>query len=259
MSKERNASDLLERPLGPRSLVLSLLLRTPGQRMPGARLVQWCALFDVAEGATRVALSRMVEREELRTEDGVYELAGRVGRRRSAQDWSIDPKLRVWDGEWRMAIVLEGARPAAERSALRDATRRLRMAEVRAGCWTRPDNLPRASAPDEAWRVVDAQCAWWTVAPDDSPSAWADELFGVGEWSARARRLSAQLRKAGPRTPLADGFVLAAASLAHIRNDPLLPPELGPSSEAGDALRAAYRTYESEFSSALRAWFRSHE
>src|SRR4051812_36382177 len=177
MSKERNTPDLLERPLGPRSLVLSLLLRTPGQRMPGARLVQWCALFDVAEGATRVALSRMVERGELQADDGVYQLAGRVGRRRSAQDWSIDPKPRAWNGEWRMAVVLEGARTAADRSALRDAMRRVRMAEVRAGMWARPDNLPRASAPDDAWRVADAQCAWWTAEPDDDPAALAEDLF----------------------------------------------------------------------------------
>ncbi len=37
---------------------------------------------------------------------------------------------------------------------------------------------------------------------------------------------------------LADGFVAGAAALAHVRADPLLPSELGPSAAAGDALRA---------------------
>src|SRR3954449_5940662 len=91
---------LLERPLSPRSLVASLLLRTRPPRMRGARLVQWCELFGVAEGTTRVALSRMVERGELVAADGVYEIAGRVGHRRGAQDWSLDPEVKAWDGKW---------------------------------------------------------------------------------------------------------------------------------------------------------------
>jgi phenylacetic acid degradation operon negative regulatory protein len=257
MSKERNVT-LLDRPLGPRSLVLSLLLRTPGQRMPGARLVQWCSLFGAGEGATRVALSRMVDRGELRSRDGVYELAGRVGRRRPAQDWSINPKLRSWRGVWRSAVVRDAARSASERSALRDTMRRLRMAELRPGIWTRPDNLPPAAAPPDAWEIADAQCAWWSGEPDDDPAVLANDLFDGPTWGARADDLSARLRTAGVDTPLADGFVLAAASLAHIRNDPLLPPALGPSREAGDALREAYRSYESAFSTALRAWFRAN-
>ena len=40
--------------------------------------MRWCGLFGVAEGTARVALSRMVDRGELRSGSGVYELAGRV-------------------------------------------------------------------------------------------------------------------------------------------------------------------------------------
>jgi TetR/AcrR family transcriptional repressor of nem operon len=39
--------------------------------MRGSRLVQWCELFGVAEGTTRVALSRMVERITAAVEAGV--------------------------------------------------------------------------------------------------------------------------------------------------------------------------------------------
>ena len=55
-------------------------------RRPAGRLVEWCGLFGVAGGTARVALSRMVEREELTVSDGVYELAGSLRRRQPAQD-----------------------------------------------------------------------------------------------------------------------------------------------------------------------------
>src|SRR5579871_1533486 len=176
MSPTRNTAPA-ERPLSARSLIASLLLRTQPPRMRAARLVQWCALFGVSEGTARVALSRMVDRGELRVNEGVYELVGRVRGRASAQDWSLDPKPRRWRGEWRTALVVAPARASADRAALRDAMRQLHYAELREGVWTRPDNLPRASGPADAWSVADAQCTWWTGAPDDDAHVLAVELF----------------------------------------------------------------------------------
>src|SRR5207244_7389983 len=157
--------------------VASLLVRSQPPRMRAGRRVQWCELFGVAEGAARVALSRMVERGELQSTAGTYELAGRIGGRRPAQDWRIEPRLGRWNGQWRIAAVTGAARTALERGALRDAMRRLRMAELREGTWTRPHNLPRASAAAEAWDVAEAQCSWWAGRPDDDPSVLAAELF----------------------------------------------------------------------------------
>jgi phenylacetic acid degradation operon negative regulatory protein len=246
--------------LSARSLIASLLLRSRPPRMPGARLVQWCALFGVSEGTARVALSRMVERGELRSDDGIYELAGRVGARRPAQDWSIDPVLDKWNGDWRVAVVVDGARPAADRNALRDAMRRLRMSKLRAGVWTRPANLPRASAPADAWEVVDAQCHWWTAQPDDDPVSLAETLFAPRTWASQARTHTTRLERVTNQLPdrLADAFVAGTAAVAHVRADPLLPPQLGPSTDAGTELRTAYHVYETAFSEALRAWFRAH-
>jgi phenylacetic acid degradation operon negative regulatory protein len=266
MLREGNITDpepLLDRPLSARSLIASLLLPTRPPRMRGSRLVQWCGLFGVAEGTARVALSRMVERGELGTRDGVYELAGRVQRRQAAQDWSIEPVLAPWEGAWRVAVVAPGPREAAERAALRDAMRRLRCAPVREGVWTRPDNLPRASAPPESWKIVDAQCLWWTALPDGDPAALASELFDGAAWSRRAGMLTARVRAVtgalgSDAGALADGFVAGAAALAHLRADPLLPDELVADASAGDALRDAYRAYEAAFSEALRNWFRQH-
>ena len=269
MMREGNATagtpgsdGLLERPLSARSLVASLLLRTRPARMSGARLVQWCGLFGVAEGTTRVALSRMVERGELRSADGVYELAGRVQSRGRAQDWSLDPVLAPWRDEWRLALVAAGPRPAWERAALRDAMRRLRYVEMRAGVWTRPDNLPRDAGPVESWLVADAQCVWWSGRPDGDATALASALFDDGSWSRRAELLAGRLASVtsalsgSESDPLADAFVAGAASLAHVRADPLLPRELAAGAEAGARLRTSYRAYEAAFSEALRAWFR---
>jgi phenylacetic acid degradation operon negative regulatory protein len=254
---------LLERPLAPRSLIASLLLRTPASAMRGARLVQWCALFGVAEGTTRVALSRMVERGELDARDGRYALSGRVEHRRAAQDWALDPVLARWSGDWRLGLVVSGSRDAGERAALRDAMRRLRYREQREGVWTRPDNLPRASAPIESWVVADAQCEWWSGRPDGDGTALAARLFDEARWSKRARSIAKQLDTAtkgldpGEEASIADAFVAGAAALAHLRADPLLPRELTSDPSAADRLRDAYRAYETAFSGALRSWFRS--
>jgi len=263
MLREGNTAGLeplLERPLSDRSLIASLLLRTRPPRMRGARLVQWCGLFGVAEGTARVALSRMVERGELRTRDGVYELAGRVQSRQGAQDWSLEPALTRWRGAWRVAVVASGPREVGERTALRDAMRRLHYASLREGVWTRPDNLPRAAGPAESWRVADAQCSWWTGRPDDDAAEQAEKLFDSAGWSQRAEmlhgRLASVTRELGADTDaLAVGFVTGAAALAHVRADPLLPRELVADAAAGNALRSAYRAYEVAFSEALRAWF----
>ncbi len=271
MSPQRNSAtrdrldgDLLG-PLTPRSLIASLLLRSDPPRMRGARLVQWCALFGVPPGTTRVALSRMTDRGELVAVDGSYELTGPIGRRRPAQDWALRPELGDWDGTWRVGIVEGGPRDAGRRRDLRDAMRRLRHVEVREGVWTRPDNLPRVAAPNDAWAVATEQCGWWSARPDDDVAARATTLFDAGGWSARADRLARRLATANERLErsvvpdhvLADAFEVGTAALAHVRNDPLLPAELVTRPSAGGSLRAAYGRYERAFTRALRAWFRA--
>ena len=65
-----------ERPLTARSLVASTLLGTQPPVLPGRVLVRLAELFGIAEGTTRVALSRMVAAGELEVDDGRYRLVG---------------------------------------------------------------------------------------------------------------------------------------------------------------------------------------
>jgi phenylacetic acid degradation operon negative regulatory protein len=263
MSEIRNAGVLEPEPLSARSLILSLLLRTQPPTMRGSRLVQWCGLFGVAEGTARVALSRMVERGELRSADGTYELAGRAGRRRAEQDWSIEPKRERWSGAWRMAVVKTTSRAPLDRREFRNAMGHLRMGELREGAWSRPDNLPRAAAPKDAWDIARKQCAWWTATPDDDPVALARRLFDLAGSAKKCTRTADVLERATARAGddpqrLAEAFAAGATALQLIRVDPLLPTELMPDGDPGDELRAAYRAWEREFADALQAWFRSH-
>jgi phenylacetic acid degradation operon negative regulatory protein len=205
----------------------------------------------------------MVERGELAADDGVYELAGPLRRRQPTQDWSIAPTLGTWEGEWLLGIVGSGARTAAERSALRDAAGRLRMVELRDGVWCRPDNLPRAAAPSEAWETADAQCSWWRARPEADDVTLATRLFVPGAWADRARMLERRLRAStgavrdGDGSAIADAFLVGAATLAHVRADPLLPSELCGRNWPGGAVRNTYREFQAAFSDALRDWFRT--
>jgi phenylacetic acid degradation operon negative regulatory protein len=253
---------LLERPLGARSVIGSLLLGVHPPRLPGARIVEWCTRFGIAEGTARVALSRMVDRGELASARGEYELAGRVRDLQPAQDWSLDPAPQRWDGGWRFAVVDGAARDAADRAALRQAMRRLRCAALREGVWTRPSNLPAASAPAESWATAAAQCSWWTGAPDADPAALATRLFAPAEWASRAHQLSGRIAvltdalDAGSDDALAPGFVAGAAVLQHARRDPILPAELLPEGWPGAELRAGYARFQRTFASSLAATLR---
>jgi phenylacetic acid degradation operon negative regulatory protein len=136
------------------------------------------------------------------------------------------------------------------------------MVELREGVWTRPDNLPRAAAPVDAWATADAQCRWWSARPDAGSADLAARGFAPEAWAERAETLRAHLVastrmvSAGEGAQIADAFVVGAATLAHVRADPLLPVELCGDDWPGDALRSAYRKYQSTFSGALRDWFR---
>jgi phenylacetic acid degradation operon negative regulatory protein len=265
MSPPRNnpsdEPDVLLRPLSPRSVIASLLLGMHPPRARGALLVRWCAHLGIAEGTTRVALSRMVDAGELAVHDGRYELSGRLRRRQPGQDWSLAPVLLPWDGEWALWLVRPGARSAPARAGLRRAAVTARLAELRDGVWARPANLPAEATPPGALETLTEQAAAWTGRPPPATELPVAELFGLVEAASRARALLARLGpittelEKGDLSRLGPAFSLGAAALQQVRRDPLLPPALAGPDWPGSELRAAYSRYQAAFAAALAAWF----
>jgi len=241
------------RPMSARSVVASVLLGSHPPELPVAALVHLCSRFGIAEGTTRVALSRMVAAGELAAvEPGggdtpsrypAYRLVGEalLGRQR-AQDEARHPPREPWDGTWRLAVVVSGSRSAGERAELRRAFGEARFAEWREGVWLRPANLP---VPDDA-RLKEGPCRWLAVHPEDNPLALAGELWDLNGWKDRGRQL---VRVAGVEPSSMEGegaatvFAAAAAVLRHLRTDPLLPVELLPSDWPAEDLRASYAAH----------------
>ncbi|MEX2292673.1 MAG: PaaX family transcriptional regulator C-terminal domain-containing protein [Acidimicrobiales bacterium] len=255
MSLLRNAP-----PLTARSVLASVLLGTDPPWLPTPLLVRTTALFGISQGATRTALSRMVASGEATSDGGGYGLAGRLAARQERQAASRRAETRRWDGTWELATVDgDDARPAADRAALRDALRALRLAELREGVWARPDNLTDGRSP-EAMAVATRWCHWWRAAAP-TPTPEPSTLWELGPWADGAHELRREMARrvdaleAGDEHHLAEGFVTSAAVLRHLQADPLLPRELLPATWPGDTLRSDYDRYDTAYRAMLRAWF----
>ncbi len=252
MTQDRNALAALGlRPMSARSVIASVLLGSHPPELPVAALVQLCGRFGIAEGTTRVALSRMVAAGELAAVPGErggpggtagYRLVGEaLLSRQRAQDEARHPPHEPWDGIWRLAVVVSGSRSAGERAELRRAFAEARFAEWREGVWLRPANLPAPADP----RLIAGPVRWVMGRPDNDHVALAGELWDLTEWVEHGRRL---LAVAGGRPAEAEltgdeaaaVFAEAAAVLRHLRTDPLLPTELLPPDWPADGLRATY-------------------
>jgi phenylacetic acid degradation operon negative regulatory protein len=235
------------KPLTARSVVLSTLLGYHPPVLPVSALVRVGGLFDIAEGAVRAALSRLVAAGDLVTDDGTYQLTERLVRRQRRQDDSASPQSRPWAGDWEMAVVTTPARPQAERVALRKAMIDLRLAELREGVWLRPGNLVRqADGPVEG--TVAGQCTFFRCGYPDSLGL-SRQLWDLPAWAVAARGLHAEL---GATSDLKDGFMLIARVVRHLRLDPCLPPELLPPDWPAPSLRNRYTTYRDQFAQRLR-------
>ena len=252
MMQEGNAN----RPLTARSVLASILLGTRPPELSGQRLVRAGELFGLAEGTTRVALSRMVAAGELTADDGRYRLTGPLLARQQRQELSRQTP-RVWDGTWLVAVVdRTGPRQPAERIELRRALGRARLAEWREGVWVRPDNL----GPIEQHR----SCTWLTASLANAAEApaLAARLWDLGDWAAGANRLRSRMAasigqlEAGDAAALGPCFLTAAAVVRHLQADPLLPDEVLASTWPGRALRADYNRYEATYQSVLRSALR---
>ncbi len=233
------------RPLTARSVVLSTLLGSHPPELPVGSLVRVGALFGIAEGTVRVALSRLAATGDVTASDGAYRLSGRLLDRQRRQDESRSPRTRAWRGRWEIALVTADRRSANKRATLRAAMAQLRLAELREGVWLRPANLPRDVSP-----IVAGQCTLADGRIHGDPAALAASLWDLNAWADTARSLLSLMTAAA--TP-ADRFTVAAAMARHMLGDPLLPAELVPEGWPGPALRAAYAAFGVELRDLLVA------
>jgi phenylacetic acid degradation operon negative regulatory protein len=229
-------------PLSARSVALNLLLGAPPAGLAGRDLIRLGERFGVAGSTMRVALSRMTAAGELESADAIYRLSERHRDRQARQDAQINPHLRDYSGRWVQVVVVGTGRRAADRDELRRAMRGARFGELREGVWMRPDNLADLVRPDypglEYFRAT-----------AEDPQKLCAQLWDLDRWAARAQSLIGALR-----TPDSEPVVLlsaAAAAVRHLREDPVLPPELAPADWPANHLRAAYESFRDDLTRSL--------
>jgi phenylacetic acid degradation operon negative regulatory protein len=264
MTEIRDIPTVPTRELSARSVVASTLLGCSPPELPVRTIVRCGQLFDISGSTIRTAISRMVADGSL-TLDGdrsVYRVAGGLADRHARQAESRTTDPGPWDGTWVLAVVTATDRDARRRTDLRRAATTLRLAEVRAGVWLRPDNLAASRHP-AARQHLDDQCDWFTTTPREDPANLAVRLWDLTAWSTTATSLIAALTRhldileRDGSAALADGFVLAAAVERHLLADPILPTPLMPPRWPGADLRATYNDYDRTYTRQWRDWFRT--
>jgi phenylacetic acid degradation operon negative regulatory protein len=243
--------DLL--PLGPRSVVLSVLLGSHPPAMPVGALLDVTSLFGIADGTTRTALSRMVARGELDHDQGLYRLGERLLARQAEQDTGRRPPPREWDGTWWFAAVVTDRRTVNERRSFRARATGARFGELRPDLWLRPANI---DVPLDLPDVVITRGP--LVVGDDR--GLARRLWDLDVLDRRARSLLDRLDRTARRlsgSPAEDGlpeaFTELATSLRFLRIEPQLPADLSPGTAATD-LRARYDDVVASFQVELGAF-----
>jgi phenylacetic acid degradation operon negative regulatory protein len=246
------------RQLTARSVIASTLLGTDPPVLSVRTLVRAAALFGITEGATRVALTRMVAAGELASDDGHYRLVSpRLLERQARQATSRRARTRKWQRTWVLAIVVAERRDAAARAKLRDRLTVARLAQLREGVWTRPENI------DVVWPAVVLEHCTIATGAHLNPAMTA-RLWDLDSWSSGAQALRHDMRELvrplqrGDINALAPGFVTSAAVLRQLQADPLLPEELLPRTWPGMAIREDYDQFDTAYRSLLRDWFRSN-
>ena len=171
-----------DRKLTARSVILSVLLGTEPPRLPTLLLVRTTALFGIAEGTIRTALSRMVAAGELAARRRLVRHrrppprvppgppVGQPGRHDRARGTAPGSSP---------SSAPAGARSRAERDEVRASLVAARFAEQREGVWLRPDNL-------DGLGEVPGVDAVRRHAEPMTPSTLAASLWDLDGWSREA-------------------------------------------------------------------------
>jgi phenylacetic acid degradation operon negative regulatory protein len=226
---------------------LSVLLGTHPPLLPVRVLVKTAGLFGISEGTTRVALSRLAAEGDVIADQASYRLSERLSDRQRRQDASRQPATRPWRGAWEMAVAGPGVRSASDLAELGSQLASLRLAELRAGVWMRPANLLR-EWPDP----LDGKARRFEARPGAGllpDRQLAETLWDLGAWARGAEKLLGVLKASDEP---ADQFIVSAAIVRHLQEDPLLPPALLPPGWPGNRLRSAYARTAARLASIIR-------
>ena len=248
-----STQDSLLEPLNPRSIVLSVLLGSHPPRMPVGRILEFTSLFDLADGAVRTALSRMVAAGDLVNDDGIYRLADRLVGRQVQQDAGrLHPPID-WDRSWWTVAVLSERRTMAERRTFRAWAVGARLGELRPDLWLRPANL---EIPTDVPDVLITRGPVVTGA-ELKLVAQLWDLDGLRARSTLHRHAldaaATRLRNPDDRS-LADAFTALAGAQQFLRVEPQLPHDLTPEA-TGDQLRVRYGEVVEMFQTRLARFF----
>jgi phenylacetic acid degradation operon negative regulatory protein len=223
-----------------RSVVLSMLLGAHPASATPAELLRLTADFGIKETALRVALTRLVAAGDLvRSVEG-YGLSERLLQRQRQQDAALNPQTRRWDGDWLAVVITSIGCDARTRAALRAGLTQRRFAELREGFWLRPDNID-VSLGDEL-----GDHTRLLIARDERPAELARTLWDLPGWVQTGEELLAVMAAADD---VPARFGIAAAMVRHLRQDPVLPPELLPPDWPGDRIRSRYAEFVDELAS----------
>jgi len=251
--------------------VLDLLSTLRRGAMPVQALIESAALFGIAGGSVRVALSRalgegLVERDER----GRYRPgeASRAVQERVASWRRLEARVRPWDGAW-LAVV--ATRRPSSRAAQRRSERALRLLgfrELERGLSLRPDNLTggvaRAREELVALGLLPGALVGELRELDPISEARARTLWDAKARAALYRRLRRSLDASARRMPalpeaeaMVESFRLGGEALRALAHDPLLPEPIF-ASEERDALADAMRRYDAIGRSSWAAFLARH-
>jgi phenylacetic acid degradation operon negative regulatory protein len=225
--------------------------------MPVAALVQAGALFSLAEGSIRVALSRLLADGRIeRDERGHYRLGAASEPVQSlVAGWrQLDRRTRAWDGRW---IGVQAPTGSARRGAARDVARALRLLgfePLSPGLHVRPANLREGvTGVRETLRELglpEAALVFELGALDAVSDARARSLWDAADLDRRYRAARADLARSAERLPtlpteraMTESFLLGGRVLQQLVLDPLLPAPLVDEGERR-ALLEAMRAYD---------------
>lgn len=249
-----DGADPLLQPLSPRSIVLSVLLGQHPPEMPVGHLLAFTAVFGIADGTVRTALSRLTAAGDLVADDGTYRLSERLVSRQAEQDAGRVLTEPGWDGDWWFAVAAADRRTVAERRDFRARLSGARFGELRPDIWIRPANIDVALAGDDVLL---------TRGPlvNGDADGLVDRLWDLEGLDRTAAAMCVRLDETivALAAPVSDdelppAFHALAAAQRFLRTEPQLPAALS-ARRSADELRRRYAAAARAFQRALDAFF----